>query len=194
MTRQARWAYEAALAVLGPERVAPVPPSRWETAYWILVKLEEGAPSTAVEEQFAYYAVSWRTPDAQVMQVVTTWLASPEGQSREIDPWWTLRHETTSNAEFRHALGQAWLLVRGEALATWDRAPEAFEDMEEHTREQDSALVETLHVAYRTWLRWRVDYCSVAVRETPIPPVPSPSERWAEEIRTVLGSDDHEAC
>jgi len=208
-----RWqqqAHDRLVAVLGPA-VAGQLRSELLTSYWLhtaplMGLIIDGAPPSVLTAEFARYeAVPSGRLGPQTLAAVQVWLGSPAGQQRSIDPYWTFHHEGTAQGDFRRDLGYAWVLATGAELAAWASAdeqeqweilvcvtvcltsarhPELFTDLD-RTRAKDIAVAETVHEAYRSWLHWRVEYCSVAVRTTPLPPVLSPSERWAAEIRAA---------
>src|SRR5438067_1369069 len=81
LERQALWAYEAALQVLGPERTAQLPPQYWASAYWGLSALQDGAPLPVVAKELHPQA-PWLAPEPQCLRIIEEWLASPDGEQR----------------------------------------------------------------------------------------------------------------
>src|SRR2546429_6183998 len=123
LTHQQDETYALMAAVLGPE-VADTLRPELTTHYWLhtallVGRIQDGAPPSELERDFQRYEhVPWQSPGPQTVAAVQTWLTSPAGQARPVDPWWLLRYErreqqSRSDARFCHDLGIVAVILGG---------------------------------------------------------------------------------
>jgi hypothetical protein len=78
--------------VLGQE-VADTLRPELTTHYWLhtallVGRIQDGAPPSELDRDFQRYAtIPWQSPGPQTVAAVQTWLTSPAGQARPVDPW-----------------------------------------------------------------------------------------------------------